>query len=401
MKKNEVGFVTQGRISGIDDREIPDIGIGVLGYAFMGKAHSNGYLQMPYMFWPPPARPRLIQICGRNEEAVREAARRYGYERYSTNWQELIEADRIDIFDNSATNNIHAEPCIQAAAAGKNVICEKPLAMNAEEAYKMLEAVRKSGVKHSCAYNCRLVPAIRLARDIIDSGSLGKIYHFRAQYLQEWMADPNLPLVWRKEKKITGSGAVGDFSHIIDLARYLCGEPKYVQALLKTFVTERTLLKNPNRKAKVEVEDAFVVTLEFDNGAIGFLEGSQYCPGRKNYLFFEINGENGSISYDHENLNDLNVYFHYDQPQETKGYRKISVTEAYHPYIKNWWPQGHINSWAHTFVNQAFHIVDAVVNNHDLAPYVATFEDGYKAMIIVDAILKSAKAGKRMDIKYY
>jgi predicted dehydrogenase len=215
------------------------------------------------------------------------------------------------------------------------------------------------------------------------------------------MADPELPMVWRKVKDITGSGAIGDFSHIIDLARYLCcSEPKYVQSVIKTFITERPLMEDPSKKAKVEVEDAFVTALEFENGAIGFLEGSQYCPGRKNYLCFEINGEKGSILYDHEHLNYLKVYFQDDEPAETKGYREISVTETYHPYIENWWPQGHINSWAHTFVNQAFHIVDAAVNGVELSPYVATFEDGYRAMVICDAILESARAGRRVDIRY-
>jgi predicted dehydrogenase len=391
-----VAFVTQGETRAAG--EIREIGIGMLGYAFMGKAHSNAYLQMPYMFWPPPAKPKLIAICGRNEAAVREAARRYGYERACTDWHDLVEDERIQIFDNGAPNNIHAEPCIEAAKAGKHVLCEKPLARDGAEAEAMLEAVRKAGVKHSCAFNCRLVPAVRLARDIVDSGRLGKIRHFRAQYLQEWMADPELPRVWRKVREITGSGAVGDFSHIVDLARYLCGEPKGVQSVVTTFVTERPLLENPEQLGKVEVDDAFVTAVEFQNGAIGTLEGSQYCPGRKNYLFFEINGEKGSIAYDHEHLNYLNVYFTDDEPREVSGYRRISVTEAYHPYIEHWWPQGHINSWAHTFVNQAYHMVDAAVNGTELSPHVATFEDGYRAVVICDAILESARTGRRVDI---
>jgi predicted dehydrogenase len=398
QESRRVAFVTQADVAAAG--EVPEIGIGMLGYAFMGKAHSNAYLQLPHMFWPPPARPRLIAICGRNEAAVREAARRYGYERACTDWHALVEDERIEIFDNGAPNNVHAEPCIQAAQAGKHVLCEKPLARDAEEAAAMLAAVRRAGVKHACAFNCRLVPAVRLARDILDSGRLGKIRHFRAQYLQEWMADPHLPRVWRKVKEVTGSGAVGDFSHIVDLARYLCGEPKCVQSIVTTFVTERPLEGSPGQLGKVEVDDAFVTAVEFHNGAIGSLEGSQYCPGRKNYLAFEINGERGSIAYDHEELNYLRVYFADEEPPPTRGYRRISVTEVYHPYMEHWWPQGHINSWAHTFVNQAYHMVDAAVNGTELSPYVATFEDGYRAAVICDAILESARAGRRVDIDY-
>jgi predicted dehydrogenase len=294
-KKSDAGFITAGKESS-HGKEIPEIGIGMLGYAFMGKAHSNGYLQMPLMFWPPPARPKLIKICGRNEEAVKEAAEHYGYEGYTTDWHDIIEDERVQIFDDNGPNNVHARPCIEAAKAGKDIICEKPLARNAEEAKEMLEVVKKAGVKHCCAYNGRMVPAIRLSRKIIDEGRLGRLYHFRAQYLQEWIANPELSMVWRTVKEISGSGAVGDFSHIVDLARYLCGEPGAVQGVLRTFIKERPLLDNTKKKGKVDVDDAFVATIEFENGAIGFLEGSRFCIGRKNYMYFEINGEKGSIT---------------------------------------------------------------------------------------------------------
>ena len=398
-KKSDVGFISVGKESS-EGREIPEIGVGMLGYAFMGKAHSNGFLQMPLMFWPPPAFPRLIAMCGRNEKAVREAARRYGFERYTTDWHSIVEDERVKIFDDNGPNNVHAEPCIEAARAGKDILCEKPLARNAEEARRMLDVVKKAGVKHCCAYNCRMVPAIRLARKIVDEGRLGKIYHFRAQYLQEWIANPELPQVWRTVREISGSGAVGDFSHIVDLARYLCGEPGAVQSVTRTFIKERPLLEDPNKKGRVDVDDAFVSTVEFENGAIGFLEGSRFCVGRKNHMYFEINGERGSIYYDHEHLNYLHVYFEDEDPPDTEGFRQISVTETYHPFIKHWWPQGHINSWAHTFVNQAYHMVDASVNGTELAPNLATFEDGYRAMVICDAIIESAETGKKVHIQY-
>lgn len=398
-ERKEVGFVTQGRLKDTE-KEVPEVGIGMLGYAFMGKAHSNAYLQMPYMFWPPPGRPKLIALCGRNEKRVKEASKRYGFERHVTDWRDVVSDERIDIFDNNGPNNIHMEPCIEAAKAKKDIICEKPLARNAEEAKEMLDAVTKAGVKHCCAYNCRMVPAVRLARQLIESGRLGRVYHFRAQYLQEWIADPDLPHVWRTQKEYTGSGAVGDFSHIVDLARYLCGEPGAVQGVVKTFIKERALPDNPKKRLPVDVDDAFVTTVEFENGAIGFLEGSRFCIGRKNFLFFEINFENGSIWYDHEHLNYLHVYFKDEDPQEAQGFHNVSVTESYHPWIENWWPQGHINSWGHTFVNQAYHIVDASVNKTKLEPYVATFEDGYRAMVICDAIIKSAETGKKEYISY-
>jgi predicted dehydrogenase len=379
---------------------IPEIGVGMLGYAFMGKAHSNGFLQMPYLFWPPPAIPRLVMLAGRNEQAVREAANRYGWESYTTDWHDIIEDDDIRIFDNGGPNITHRESCIEAARAGKDIICEKPLARKAEEAGQMLEAVQKAGVKHCCAFNGRQVPAVRLAREIIEGGRLGRIFHFRAQYFQEWIVDPEFPAVWRTSKELSGTGALGDFSHIVDLARYLCGEPGAVQGVLTRFVDERPSLENPKKRVKVDVDDAFVATVEFDNGAIGVLEGSRFCPGRKNYMFFEINCENGSIYYDHEHLNYLQVYYRDEDPEKTRGFHAVGVTESFHPYGENWWPQGHLRGWGATFVHEVYHMVDASVNGTPLEPHVATFEDGFRAAVICDAIVKSWEEGKRVLVSY-
>lgn len=398
-EEKKVGFVTMGEAKP-PTGEIPEIGVGMLGYAFMGKAHSNAYKVMSYMCWPPPAIPKLVAIAGRSEAALAEAARRYGYESYYTDWRDLIRDRRIQLFDNGAPNNLHAEPCIEAAKAGKHVLCEKPLARTAQEAKKMLEAVEKAGVKHACGFNYRFVPAVRLAKKLVEEGALGQIYHFRAQYLQEWIVDPNFPRVWRLDKEVAGSGAIGDFSHIVDLARFLVGEPKTVSAITRTFVQERPLPDQPDKKGKVEVDDAFEAIVEYHNGAIGFLEGSRFCPGRKNYEYVEINGSKGSLWWNLEQMNQLHVYYREEERTETLGFHDVSVTEAYHPFYGYWWPHGHIIGWEHAMVHQVASFIDAIVNNKPVGPYQATFEDGYKAAVICDAIIESAQTARRTEIKY-
>jgi predicted dehydrogenase len=256
----QTGFTTMAGAGGAS--RAPEIGVGMLGYAFMGKAHSNGYKKLPYMVYPPPAIPRLIAIAGRNEAAVKEAALRYGYEGYYTDWREMIKDPRIQLFDNGGPNDMHSEPCIAAAEAGKHILCEKPMARSAAEAKQMLDAVNKAGVKHMVAFNYRFVPAIRMAKELIDLGKLGRIYHFRAVYLQEWiMPHYNAPQWWRMDKSVAGSGALGDLgAHIIDIGRFLCGEFKSVSALTRTFIPERPL---PDGKGmgKVDVYDAFVAAV--------------------------------------------------------------------------------------------------------------------------------------------
>ncbi len=399
MSEKKVGFVTMGEVTRAV--EVPEIGVGMLGYAFMGKAHSNAYKKMPYMMYPPPAIPKLIAICGRNEEAVSEAARRYGYESYYTDWREMLKDDRIQLFDNGGPNNLHAEPCIAAAEAGKHIICEKPLARNAAEAKKMLDAVTSAGVKHMCAFNYRFVPAIRQAKLLLDEGALGEIYHFRARYLQEWIADPEFAMVWRLVKEVCGSGVLGDLgAHIIDLGRFLIGEPKSVSGLLKTFIEERPLTdKEPSKKGKVEVDDAFEAIVEFENGAVGTLEASRFGVGHKNHQVIEINGSKGSLIFNLERLNELQVHWE-DAPKETQGFTDVLITESHHPFWENWWPHGHIIGWEHTFVHEVHHLLDAIVNDKDVAPYGATFEDGYKCAVICDAIIESSETGKRVEIKY-
>jgi len=395
---DQVGFVTMAgpQASG----KAPEIGVGMLGYAFMGKAHTNAYKKLPYMVYPPPAIPKLIAIAGRNVSAVREAALRYGYEGYYTDWRQLMADSRIQLFDNGGPNNLHAEPCIAAAAAGKHIICEKPLARNAAEAKTMLDAVTKAGVKHLAAFNYRFIPAIRQAYELIHSGALGEIYHFRAVYLQEWIMDPSFPQVWRLDQATAGSGALGDLgAHIIDLARHLIGEPKSVMALTKTFIPERPTADGKGR-VKVDVDDAFVSLVEFANGAIGTLEASRFAAGRKNREAIEINGSKGSISFNLERMNELEVFWKDSSPRETQGFTNVLVTEAFHPFWQYWWPHGHIIGWEHTFVHEIAHLLDCIVNDKDVAPYGATFLDGYRNAVICDAIVQAAKEERKVAIRY-
>lgn len=399
VEEKKVGFVAMASDKKVVG-EIPEIGIGMIGHAFMGKAHSNAWKQMPYIFWPPAAIPKLVKICGIPEAEVAEAARRFGYMEHTTNWKDVINDDRIKIVSIGTPNSLHAEPSIEAAKAGKHIICEKPLARNAAEAKEMRDAVRKYKVKNICDFNYRMVPAIVLAKNLIKDGKLGKIFHFRARYLQEWIMDPDFPMVWRLKKAQSGSGAIGDLgAHAIDLGRFLCGEFKSVMALVRTFINER-YDKSTRKKEKVDVDDAFASVVEFENGAIGTIEASRFAAGRKNYNIVEINGEKGSIWWDLENMNNLYVYWADEKPADTRGFHCINVTESYHPYYDKWWPHGHIIGWENTFVHTAYNIVNAVVNDAKLEPMVATFEDGYRAAVICDAILQSAESGKKETISY-
>jgi predicted dehydrogenase len=380
--------------------EAPEIGVGMLGYAFMGKAHSNAYKKLPYMMYPPVAVPTLAAICGRNEEAVAEAARRFGYASYYTDWREMLEDENVQLLDNGGPNYLHAEPCIAAAQAGKAILCEKPLGRTAEESKEMLDAVTKAGVKHMVAYNYRFVPAVRQARNLIESGALGQIYHFRAVYLQEWiMPQYDLGMIWRLEKEKAGSGALGDLgAHIIDLGRFLVGEIASVSAMTRTFIKDRPY--DDGTMGTVDVDDAFVSAVAFENGAIGTLEASRFAAGRKNGQRFEINCEKGTIVFSLERLNELQVFWVGEEPELTQGFHDVMVSEPSHPWWDYWWPQGHIIGWEHSFVHEINHLLDCIVNDKDVAPYGATFEDGYRAAVVCDAILESAAKKKQVDIVY-
>jgi predicted dehydrogenase len=395
-ESDERGFTRMA--AGAAETQAPEIGIGMLGYAFMGKAHSNAFRTIPYMMYPPVAIPRLVAVAGRNQAAVEAAAARFGYEKAYTNWQDLVADPDVQVFDNGGPNNAHAEPCIAAAQAGKHVFCEKPLARTAEEAKTMLDAVEKAGVKHMVAYNYRFVPAIVHARNLIASGALGRIFHFRAVYLQDWIIDPNFPMTWRFTKAVAGSGSLGDLgSHILDLGRFLVGEPVKVMGMLKTFITERP--DGEGGRAQVDVDDAVTALLEFDNGAMGTIEATRFANGHRNGNMWEINAENGSIKFNLERLNELDVYWG-DGRKETLGFTNVLISEGYHPYWQYWWPAGHMIGWEHTFVHEFHHFFDAIVNNKDVAPYGATFVDGYRNNVICDAIAESAQTGRMVDIKY-
>jgi predicted dehydrogenase len=363
-----------------------EIGIGMLGYAFMGKAHSNAFKKIPYMTWPPPLEPRLIGIAGRNEQAVAEAAVRYGYDYATADWRDLVADDRIGLFDNGGPNSLHAEPTIAAAEAGKHVICEKPLGRDADESYEIWRRVAATGVKHLCGFNYRFVPAVRLAREMIEAGELGEIRHFRGRYLQDWGDDASLD-TWRFHAGEAGSGALGDLgTHVVDLARFLAGEIATVSGFVKTFLPGR------------EVDDAVEAAVEFESGAVGTIEASRFALGRRNAFQWEINGSQGSLAFDMERLNELQVFR--ADGDRARGFKTVLVSEANHPFWEYWWPPGHIIGWGETFVHELHHMLQAIVDDTEVAPYGATFEDGYRASEVCDAIVRSGVAGSREQVSY-
>jgi predicted dehydrogenase len=365
--------------------EPPEIGIGMLGYAFMGKAHSNAFRKIGYMTWPPPLRPRLVAIAGRNEEAVAEAATRYGFERWTTGWEELVADREIELLDNLGPNDVHAAPTIAAAEAGKHVICEKPLGRDADESYEIWRLVAAAGVKHMCAFNYRFVPAVRLARELIEAGELGELRHFRGRYLQDW--GDTTAEIWRFDREAAGSGALGDLAtHVIDLARYLAGEIDAVSGFLRTFVPDR------------EVDDAVEATVEFEGGAVGTIEATRLALGRRNAFQWEINGTKGSLYFDMERMNELQVFR--SDGDRARGFKNVLVTETDHPFWEHWWPPGHIVGWGETFVHELHHFLAAIADDTDVAPHGATFEDGYRAAEVADAIVRSSESGRREQLAY-
>jgi predicted dehydrogenase len=372
-----------------------EVNVALIGYAFMGRAHSNAYRQVG-PFLNPRLKPRLKVLCGRNPAAVGEAAKRLGWEEAATDWREVVSRKDIHLVDVSTPGDSHPEIAIAAARAGKAVLCEKPLANSLKEARAMLAAVRKAGVVHMVCHNYRRVPAVALAQRLIGEGRLGEIRHFRGTYLQEWLVDPAFPLLWRLQKERAGSGALGDLaSHAVDLARFLVGEITEVAGALKTFVKERPLPGNPRRRGRVTVDDAVAAVVRFSGGALGTIEATRMAPGRRNYNRFEINGSLGSLVFDLERLNELQVFLRSDAA-EIRGFRDVMVTDAaHHPYVKAWWPAGHIIGYEHTFTHTVYDLLEAMADGKVPRP---SFEDGVRNQAVLEAMVKAARAGRWVKV---
>jgi predicted dehydrogenase len=350
----------------------PEIGVAMLGYAFMGKAHSRAFRAVGEL--DPPVRPRLVSISGRHLSAAREVAERYGWEEATDDWREQVEDPRIGLFDNGGPNALHAEPTIAAARAGKHVLCEKPLGLDAGESYAMWQAAADAGVVHLCGFNYRFVPAIRRARELVEAGVLGDLVHVRARYLQSWGWDASLG-AWRFDRAQAGTGAIGDLgAHVVDLVRCLAGEITAVSALVRSYVEGH------------EVDDAFVAVIELANGAIGTLESSRLARGRVNQNTFELNGSRGSLAFDLERFDELLV-------SDGGPFRAERVTG-------DWWPPGHGLGWGDTFTLEVAHMLRAIAGEGSVAPAAATFEDGYRAAEVCDAIGRSSESGRREEIDY-
>ncbi|MFB9827095.1 Gfo/Idh/MocA family protein [Lederbergia wuyishanensis] len=376
----------------------------MIGYKFMGKAHSHAYRDLPFYF-DCDVEPVLQAVVGRDEDGVREAAERMGFASYETDWRKLIERDDIDLIDIVTPNNTHAEIAIAAAEAGKHILCEKPLALTLEDAQRMYNAVKKNNVIHMVCHNYRFAPAVQFAKKLIQEGRLGKIYHVRAQYLQDWIMDPKFPSVWRLKKAVTGSGALGDIAaHSIDMARFLVGEFEEVTGMMETFIKERPVADSSGGLSaksestimeEVDVDDASAFLVRFENGAMGVFEATRFAGGNRNGNRIEINGSKGSIRWDMEQMNNLEVYFA-DDENGLQGFRNITCTEEHHPFAGAYWPAGHIIGYEHTFINLMTELMKGISEGYSPSP---NFEDGVRNQEILTAIEKSAETRSWVNVK--
>ena len=371
--------------------------IGVIGYGFMGKVHSNAYVKIPYSFAEPAAKPRLRAMCGRDGTKVAEIAQRFGFEGYYTDWKEMIADPEIQIVDVCTPDNEHCAPAIAAARAGKHVICEKPLAMKLGDAKAMAAAAKDAGVKHMLCHNYRFLPAVRLARDLIAQGELGTIYQFRGRYLQEPGHDPAAPTEDCWYASGTRSGVLlGIGCHAIDMARFLLGEIAAISGLVRTFNSSRTS-RDATKTERVTADEANFALVEFTSGAAGTIESSGVSTGRKNEHAWEINGSKGSIAFDLEDPNHLHVYTD-SAPAGIRGFAAVSVTDPSHPLQTLYLPPGHNAGWEYGHVHALHHFLRCVVKDEKVSPLGATFEDGWRIQRIMEAITESSRTGHKIQL---
>ncbi|MBC8079879.1 MAG: Gfo/Idh/MocA family oxidoreductase [Gorillibacterium sp.] len=378
--------------------------VGMVGYKFMGKAHSQAYRELP-MFFPDAPKPIMKTICGRDAQGVAEAADRFGWAGYVTDWHELLADEAIDVIDINAPSNAHKEIAIAAAKAGKHVFCEKPLALTLADSREMLKAAEEAGIKHMVGFSYRFVPAIMLAKRLLAEGRLGEIYHFRAWFLQDWIIDPNFPLVWRLDKEVAGSGSHGDLgAHLIDLAHYLIGGMTEVVGMSETFIKERPIADSmtglsakgskEGPKGKVTVDDATLFLTRFANGALGSFEATRFAAGHRCTNSFEINGSKGSVKFDFERMNELEVYFT-DDAEDVQGFRRVLATDAAHPYMDAWWPAGHTIGYSQTFVHEMLELMQALSEDRQPVP---NFLDGVKCQEVLSAVERSIEERRWVKI---
>jgi predicted dehydrogenase len=378
------------------------LNVAMIGYAFMGRAHSQGWATVGRAF-DLPLQPRMHVLCGRNEEACRAAADQLGWDEIATDWRDVVERDDVDVVDICTPGSSHAEIAIAALEAGKHVLCEKPLANTVAEAEQMAAAADKAagqGTRAMVAFNYRRVPAAALARQLIADGRLGDIRHVRAVYLQDWIVDPQFPLVWRLVADEAGSGALGDIgAHIIDLSQYMLGEQlASVCGLTETFVKQRPLAESAaglsggtsgTEMGEVTVDDAALFLGRFPRGAVATYEATRFATGHKNGLRVEVNGSKGSLVFDLERLNEL-AFLDAEDPSAEQGFRTVLVTEGDHPYMAAWWPPGHIIGWEHTFTHEMRDFVEAIANGSEVQP---DFAAGLQVQRVLSAVQRSAEEG--------
>ena len=367
-----------------------ELRIGLIGCGFMGRTHTNGYKRVSDFFPELTYRPVLKAVCSRNKDKVQAFANQWGYKSIETDWKVLIARDDIDAIDICAPNNMHAEIAIAAARAGKMILCEKPLARTLNEAELMVKAIEKAGVKNTVWYNYRRVPAVTLAKQIIDSGKLGKIFHYRANFLQDWTINADLPqggeALWRLDIDAAGSGVTGDLlAHCIDTAIWLNGGIKDVSAMTETFIKER-MHQLTGKIEKVEIDDACLFHCHFNNGSLGLFESTRYARGHKALYTFEINGEHASIRWDLHDLNRLE-YFDYADDSIVRGWRSIHVTDGDQPYMKKWWVPGLSIGYEHTFVHQVADFLDSLETGEPCSP---TFQEALETQKVCQAVIESA-----------
>jgi predicted dehydrogenase len=373
--------------------------IGLIGTGFMGRAHSNAYGQVG-KFFDHQVTPVQAAVCARDPARLEAFAARWGWASTETDWRALLRRDDIDVIDICTPNNTHCEIALEAAKAGKIIICEKPLAVNGEEARKMTQAVEKAGRPTMVCFNYRRVPAIALAKKLVEESRLGRLFHYRAKYLQDWTMSPKLPqggqTLWRLDAATAGSGVTGDLlAHSIDLALWMAGPIAQVTAMTETFIKERRLQDDPGTVKPVTIDDACAFLARFVNGALGTFESTRYARGRKNQNTFELNGEHASIAFDLENAHLLEYYDHADDTL-SRGFRTIQVWDGEHPYMKHWWVPGCGIGYEHTFIHQISDFISGIEQGMKLVP---DFRDGLETQLVCDAVLESARTGSWVKVK--